>query len=563
MSNILACYQLLELNVISAQDLTLVGRSMRTYAVAWIDPDRKLSTRVDSEGGNNPTWNDKFVFRVDEDFLYDDTSTIFIDIYAIHWFKDIHVGTTNVLASDILPPPSSRPYQKPVGLQFVGLQVRRPSGRPKGILNVGVAIIDSSMRSMPLYTHDNTPAIGYSHDHQSQLSHEAKPELRRTKSDTSSMIGSEAVAHELRVKAKKGKASSVVTPSEVSTNSKKKKGSSKLSGSNVNATPKKDKLEKKNKNLMAQGSSSHSNAMQQVDYEVKASPKPQFQNTPLHKNGVRATPLHSTYIHKNEVRATPLHNTYVHTDDVRATPLHTTYVHKDDVRVTPLHTTYMHKDEVRATPLHTTYMHKDEVRATPLHNTYIHKDEVRGTPLHTTYRHKDQVRATPLHNNYIHKDGVRATPLHVFPFAKGNADLEYGTPYRSNMGHRPVMTDSELGPSASEVAAAMARQPVVEEGENSTVGGWSLDESVEGLQPKVERWQTELPPVYDGSEISTLPASNKKGKHSRRHTDGGKGNGLFSCFSVICGVECSIVCGGDRKKDRHRRSRTVDNESFL
>ena len=68
MSNILACYQLLELNVISAQDLAQMDRSMQTYAVAWIDPDHKLSTRVDSQGGTNPTWNDKFVFQVEKDF---------------------------------------------------------------------------------------------------------------------------------------------------------------------------------------------------------------------------------------------------------------------------------------------------------------------------------------------------------------------------------------------------------------------------------------------------------------------------------------------------------------
>ena len=108
----------------------------------------------------------------------------------------------------------------------------------------------------------------------------------------------------------------------------------------------------------------------------------------------------------------------------------------------------------------------------------------------------------------------------------------------------------------------VARLPI-EEGENSTVGGWSLDDSVEGLQPKVERWQTELPPVYDGSERSNMTTSSKKGKHSRRQTDGG--NGLFSCFSVICGVECSIVCGGgdNNKKNRRRRVQSVDNESFL
>lgn len=448
MSNILACYQLLELNVISAQDLAPVGRSMRTYAVAWIDSDRKLSTRVDSHGGTNPTWNDKFVFRVDDDFLNDETSTITIDIYALHWFRDIHVGTAHVIADHIIPPTSSRPfhnnYHKPTGLRFVGLQVQRPSGRPKGILNIGVAVLDSSMRSMPLYIHNNTPVVEYHHhDHQNQPNHQANLELRRTKSDSSSMIGSEVMAHEKRVKAKNGKSSSVVTPSEVSTKSEKK---------NVKATPKRGKLSKTKKNATAHNSPNDFIATPQrmglnVGYEVKPSPKPQFQNSPA------------------------------------------------------------------------------TARA---YNT----------------------------------GGVRATPLHAF--AMTNAAMEYGTLYRSNMGHhRPIITDSELGPSASEVAAEVARRPVMEEGENSTVGGWSLDDSVEGLQPKIERWQTELVPVYDGGEKSTLPASNKKGKHSRRHTDGSGGNGLFSCFSVICGVECTIVCGGERKKNRLRRAQSVDNASFL
>ncbi|XP_027188957.1 uncharacterized protein [Cicer arietinum] len=451
MSNVLACYQLLELNVISAQDLAPVGRSMRTYAVAWVDPDRKLSTRVDSHGGINPAWNDKFVFRVDDDFLNDENSIITIDIYALHWFKDIHVGTALVLADDIIPPsrPSHNKNYKPPGMRFVGLQVRRPSGRPKGILNVGVVVIDSSMRSMPLYTHDNTPAVGYHQDdHHNQSSHQAMPELRRTKSDTSSMMGSEVVEHEKRIKAQRRRANSQVTPSEVSTDSKKKTNST-LSGSDVKAKPttKKGKFGKTKKN--------YSNERDNIsyEYEVKPSPKPQFQNTPA--------------------------------------------------------------------------------------RTY-------------------------------NKGGVRATPLHAF--AVNNATMEYSTPYRSHMGrHRPIITDSELGPSASEVAAVVARQPVMDEGDNSTIGRWSLDESVEELQPKIERWQTDLAPVYDGGEMSSVPTSSKKkGKHSRRRTEsssgggGGGGNGLFSCFSVICGLECSIVCGGDNKKSRLRRTQSIDDDaSFI
>lgn len=452
MSNILACYQLLELNVISAQDLARVGRSMRTYAVAWIDPDRKFSTRVDSQGGTNPNWNDKFIFKVDEDFLNDVESIITIDIYTLHWFRDMHVGTAHVLSGDLFPPSSRHQPQrnayKSTGLRFMGLQVQRPSGRPKGTLNIGAAIIDSSMRSMPLYT-NNSSAIGYSPDDCNKPSHEPKPKFRRTKSDSSSMLGSEALAPEHKAKVKAGKTTSQVTPSEVSTKSKKK-ASSILSSSYVKATPK--KLGKKIK-VKSHDSRDNFNARVNVDYQVKSTPMGELQNSPATAR---------TYNNNNN------------------------------------------------------------------NNIDIYKS-----------------------------GGVRATPLHAY--AMTNAAMEYGTPYRSNLGRRLHMTNSELGPSASEVAAVIARQPI-DEGENSTIGGWSLDESVEELEPKVERWHTELPPPYDGGERSNMTASSKKGKHSRWQRDG---NGLFSCFSVICGVECSIVCGGGSKKDRRRRVQSVDNESFV
>ncbi|KAL0414189.1 UNVERIFIED_CONTAM: hypothetical protein Sradi_1620600 [Sesamum radiatum] len=67
-------FQLLEINIISAQDLEPVSKKMRTYATAWLHPNRKLSSSVDAEGNNSPTWNDKFVFKVEEEFLRRDTS---------------------------------------------------------------------------------------------------------------------------------------------------------------------------------------------------------------------------------------------------------------------------------------------------------------------------------------------------------------------------------------------------------------------------------------------------------------------------------------------------------
>jgi len=81
---------------------------------------------------------------------------------------------------------------------------KRPLSRPKGILNIGAAIIDNSMQSKPL---------GYNHNNLIKPSHPAMLELHHTKSDSSSMLSSEAIAPKHQAKAKKGKTSSQITRS--------------------------------------------------------------------------------------------------------------------------------------------------------------------------------------------------------------------------------------------------------------------------------------------------------------------------------------------------------------
>ncbi|KAI3459051.1 hypothetical protein Pfo_015714 [Paulownia fortunei] len=151
-------YQLLELNIISAQDLAPVSKNLRTYAVTWINHERKLRTGIDHQGQINPTWNDKFVFRVDDSFLNSETSFVMIEIYALGWLRDTPVGSVSVLISNLIPP-SVR--QERSSRRFVALQIRRASGRPQGILNMGVSLLDNTMRSMPLYTEISASAFGF------------------------------------------------------------------------------------------------------------------------------------------------------------------------------------------------------------------------------------------------------------------------------------------------------------------------------------------------------------------------------------------------------------------
>ncbi|XP_075483820.1 uncharacterized protein LOC142523977 [Primulina tabacum] len=141
---------ILEISLISAQDLAPITKSMRTYATTWIHPNRKLTTRTDQNGLTNPTWNDKFAFRVDNELLMSENGTVTVEIYTVSWFRDVLVGIVQVLVNDLVTPALRMSQNHPKNTRFVALQVRRPSGSPQGILNMGIALLDSTMRSMPL-----------------------------------------------------------------------------------------------------------------------------------------------------------------------------------------------------------------------------------------------------------------------------------------------------------------------------------------------------------------------------------------------------------------------------
>ncbi|GMI85886.1 hypothetical protein HRI_002257900 [Hibiscus trionum] len=135
---------LLEITLMSAQGLkkTSKFRRMKTYALASIDSTVKLRTCIDGVGGQNPTWNDRFLFRVSPEFLYSETSGITIEIFDDGVFRDTLVGTVRLLVGNILRNGSSHiPVRVP---SFNAVQVRRPSGRFQGVLNVGASVLFSS-----------------------------------------------------------------------------------------------------------------------------------------------------------------------------------------------------------------------------------------------------------------------------------------------------------------------------------------------------------------------------------------------------------------------------------
>lgn len=142
--------QVLEINLISAQGLKTPSanlRRMQTYAVTWINPAAKLRTRVDSLGGENPTWNDKFLFRVSDEFISGDTSAVAVEIFAVGYIKDFLIGSVRFLLSTCLKKTTLRASasERSIGTPaFTALQIRRPSGRFQGVLNIAASVYYSS-----------------------------------------------------------------------------------------------------------------------------------------------------------------------------------------------------------------------------------------------------------------------------------------------------------------------------------------------------------------------------------------------------------------------------------
>ncbi|KAL2463512.1 uncharacterized protein Fot_53168 [Forsythia ovata] len=464
---ILKPFQLLEINIISAQDLEPVSRKMKTYAKAWVHSDRKLSSCVDNKGHSNPTWNDKFVFRVDEEFLRRDASAVVIEIYAVNWFRDTFVGTVRVLVGNLIPPPSRQHHNRHhFGMRFVALQVRRKSGRPQGILNIGVALLDSSMRSMPLYKQLDASAVGIRDLMEESNLHNQppnlKPVLQRSKSersdrltfDTFSVANSSLVA----IPGQRENGSCILSVSEIVDpfEGKKMKGkaSSVISGAEL-----RDKSKQKGKKGKA--SSVVSDSIFSKQSSVYAKNVNQDLKTKTQKNKDEFKKIKSKQGEENKVF-----------------------------------------------------------------------DEM---PVRDGKKYLAEKPPIPKANGY----GYGAT--------KGSMPNSKVVPFKASS----ILSDSEVGPSPSEVAAAMAareKKYPLDDRESSILSGWSLDESVEGPMSKLERWRKELPPIYDrGFSTSSLSST---GQRVQRRNDRG-GNGLFSCFGVVCGYECQCICGQPPEKSSH------------
>lgn len=137
-----------EVNLSSAKDLKNVNwrhGPLRPYAVLWVDPNNKCSTRVDDYGDMCPTWDETVVIPLPGPV--DDQTSLHIDI--------VHAGSE----SDTKPLIGSAQLRLRDVIDDVGvgekssrsLKLKRPSGRPQGKLEVKVSIRDPYHRAPDAY----------------------------------------------------------------------------------------------------------------------------------------------------------------------------------------------------------------------------------------------------------------------------------------------------------------------------------------------------------------------------------------------------------------------------
>lgn len=137
----------LEITISSAKNLKNINwrhGPLKPYAVVWVDPKNKCSTRVDEYGDESPVWDQKLVIPLNEPI---EDSTIYIDIVHANAAEDTKplIGSAKLKLNDVV---------NDVGIGEVfadSLKLKRPSGRPHGKVDVKVVVKEPRYRAPDPY----------------------------------------------------------------------------------------------------------------------------------------------------------------------------------------------------------------------------------------------------------------------------------------------------------------------------------------------------------------------------------------------------------------------------
>ncbi|VVB17421.1 unnamed protein product [Arabis nemorensis] len=147
-----------EVTITSAKDIKNVNwrnGPNKPYAVVWVDPKYKSSTRVDDDGDTCPTWNETLVIPLPPDNDDDEDDKVYIDIVHAGREEDTKplIGSAHLSLLDVIE-------EAGLGVPVAKtLKLKRPSGRPHGKLDVTVTVREPRYHPAPGSYH--APPYGY------------------------------------------------------------------------------------------------------------------------------------------------------------------------------------------------------------------------------------------------------------------------------------------------------------------------------------------------------------------------------------------------------------------
>ncbi|XP_074291519.1 uncharacterized protein LOC141618316 [Silene latifolia] len=146
-----------EVTITSAKDLKNVNwrhGPNKPYAVAWVDSERKVSTRVDEEGDTCPRWDQTLTIPLDRP-IHD--ATLYIDVVHAYAESDTKplIGSAKLPLREVVD-------EAGFGSRFSrSLKLKRPSGRPHGKLEVEVTVREPRYQAPDPY---RAPPYGVTRD---------------------------------------------------------------------------------------------------------------------------------------------------------------------------------------------------------------------------------------------------------------------------------------------------------------------------------------------------------------------------------------------------------------
>ncbi|XP_031484006.1 protein SRC2-like [Nymphaea colorata] len=153
----------LELTVSSAKDLKNVNwryGDLEPYVVAWVDPDSKLTTKVDDQNDTCPVWNEKLTIPVRAPCLED--AVLSIDVVHTNASGETKplIGSARLHLKEVVDEVGfNERYTK-------SLKLKRPSGRPQGKLEVKVTVYEIRYPAPSPYPHPQPYGQTTSRDYQ-------------------------------------------------------------------------------------------------------------------------------------------------------------------------------------------------------------------------------------------------------------------------------------------------------------------------------------------------------------------------------------------------------------